>query len=384
MKILVFAAYFYPHKGGYEKYILEIYKRIVFRGVKVDIITCNTNNAPHEEFFSGLKIIRLDCWNILGGTYPIPKPNKFFWYIFKKIKQEKYYFVNTQTRFFLTTFLGFIFAKVNKIKIIHTEHGTQHSFLSNPIINLLSCIYDHTMGYLVTRWANYNLAISKASGELSKHLGAKDYNVIYNGVDTLKFNRVNTNFKERLKIGQEFKVITFVGRLIEAKGVQDLIDVFHQVKDLINNIKLLIVGEGNFKFELQKLAHHDRDIVFLGERNTDELVEILSITDLFVNPSYSEGLPTTVLEALICGCKVIASDVGGTRELIDNSYGSLFRAKCKDELRQKIYKLLISDSINYQSQEYMHIRQRLIDIFDWNIIADKYLSYLSQIKNANI
>jgi glycosyltransferase involved in cell wall biosynthesis len=60
------------------------------------------------------------------------------------------------------------------------------------------------------------------------------------------------------------------------------------------------------------------NIKFLGERTQPEVIEILKQTDIFVNPSYSEGLPTSVLEAASLGLPIIATDVGGTREIIEH------------------------------------------------------------------
>ena len=141
--------------------------------------------------------------------------------------------------------------------------------------------------------------------------------MVPNGVDTSIFKKKKTDLKKRLGIPSDYKIITYVGRLIYAKGVQDLISVFPKIKEKCPKTKLLIVGEGDYRGELEKLGNKDKDILFLGQR--DDIVDILNITDVFVNPSYSEGLPTTVLEAAAVGVPIVATDVGGTREIISNA-----------------------------------------------------------------
>ncbi|GAI54214.1 unnamed protein product, partial [marine sediment metagenome] len=108
-------------------------------------------------------------------------------------------------------------------------------------------------------------------------------------------------------------------RLIYAKGVQDLISAFPMVKRAIPNVKLLVVGDGPYGCQLEELASRtdcSRAIKFLGQKSQDEIIEILSMADVFVNPSYSEGLPTSVLEAAAIGVPIVATDVGGTSEII--------------------------------------------------------------------
>ena len=382
MRIAVFASYFYPHKGGVENYVYEIYSRLVGKDVKVDVITCNTNNSLLEEVYEGLNIYRFDCWNALGGTYPIPKINKRFFQILRKLNKNNYSFVNTQTRFFILSFIGFLYGKIRGIKVIHTEHGTRHTFFSNPVLNLLSKTYDHMIGFLIARFADHNIAISAASGEFSKHLGAKNYEIVYNGVDTNKFKKRETDLKKRLNVDSEYKVITFVGRLIEAKGVQDLIEAFKVVKNKAC-VKLIIVGNGNYKNQLMELAAGDRDILFLGEKNEEEIIDVLSIADVFVNPSYSEGLPTSVLEAAACGCAIIATDVGGTKEIereVNQDSKSFFLYKAGNAIQLEGYLLSILKRDNLTSDQYLPLMStHSISIFSWDTIAGKYCELLKSI-----
>lgn len=370
MHIAVFASYFHPHKGGMEKYVYEIYRRLAVKGVEVDIITCNTNNAPAEEIYEGMNIYRFDCWDALGKTYPIPKINNKFFKIIRKMNITSYSFVNTQTRFFIISLVGFIYGKIRGIKVIHTEHGTRHTFFTNPIFNLLSKIYDYTIGFLIVRFADYNIAISAASGEFSKHLGAKDYSIAYNGIDMEKFKKRDTDLKGRLGVPEDYKIIAFIGRLIEAKGVQDLITAFKEVKNKAK-VKLLIVGSGNYKNQLMKIAVEDKDILFLGEKNEEEIVDLLNITDIFVNPSYSEGLPTSVLEAAACGCAIIATDVGGTKEILNECYeASLIQSGDINSLNKKINEFLIS---NIKTVDKTLSKK----LFNWDDISNKYQIFLS-------
>lgn len=376
MRIVVFSAYFYPHKGGVERYVYEIYRRLVKQGIGVDIVSCNTNNSPVEEMIDGIQIYRLDCWHLLGKTFPVPKINRGFINVIQTLNKKSYSFVNTQTRFFVLSFIGFLYGIIKGIKVIHTEHGTQHSVLLNPVTNLLSKVYDHTIGYVVTKFADSNVAISEASGQFSMHLGASQYTIIYNGTDTMKFSRRCTDVRSLLHIGPEYKVITFVGRIIAAKGVQDLIAVFKEIRQG-HKVKLIVIGSGNFLQELKKEAGDSPDVLFAGEKSEEEIIDLLSITDIFVNPSYSEGLPTSVLEAASCGCPIIATDVGGTKEIIQHGKnGLLFRAKDTGQLSSMIKSLL--DNNQARLQYGANARETVESKFDWDMLATQYVLFLNK------
>ena len=114
--------------------------------------------------------------------------------------------------------------------------------------------------------------------------------------------------------------IAFVGRLVSLKGVDLLLNALSKIETPFD---CRIVGDGEERENLEELSRQlglfdseIRSVEFLGAKSREEVLsEILPSTDVFVNPSYQEGLPTTVIEALLAGCAVVATDVGGTREI---------------------------------------------------------------------
>jgi len=104
--------------------------------------------------------------------------------------------------------------------------------------------------------------------------------------------------------------------LVYAKGVQDLLCAFKSVKQHIPEVSLTIVGDGDYRLELEELA--GPRVKFLGELPQEQVADVLATADIFVHPSYSEGQPSAVAEASAVGLPVIASNVGGTRELVED------------------------------------------------------------------
>ena len=376
-RILTLAGYFYPHIGGYEKNVYELSRRLVQRGYEVDILTCNTEHSSTYEELEGIHIYRIPSWNALSSTYPVPKPSLTSFRILRRLLRKNYDVINTQTRFFITSFLGLVFAKVKKTPLVHTEHGTRHSIVANKVIDLVSRAYDHGIGTLIVKSATRNIGVSEAACEFLKHLGATDTQLIYNGIDTTIFRKKDANYRQKLGISNNALLITFVGRLIYAKGVQDLISVFPKIKETIPDAKLLIVGDGPYRANLENMACQNdcsADTVFLGQKNQDELIDILSATDIFVNPSYSEGLPTSVMEAASVGLPIIATDVGGTREIIaDYESGMLVKIKDVEQIERKLRELFASTELRTElgSNARISVNKK----FDWDKITDRWINY---------
>ncbi len=317
MKILVLASFFYPHRGGLEDYIHILSKGLSKRGFEVDVITCNTENAKEYEEIDGFHIYRIPCWNIVGKQYPLPKPTLKTYKLFKSLLNKNYTYINTHTRFWVLCLIGLFIAKYKKIKLVHVEHGSVHSIVRGRFVGICAKIYDHTFGALLVKNADILIGVSDGAIEFARHLGAKGgiYR-IPKGLDLEDFTLKDNEIRKKIGLSDDDRVIIYVGRLIYGKGVQDLIYAFKKIEKEFDNVKLLIVGDGDYRKELEKLK--DKNIIFLGETSHDDVVRLLNASDIFVNPSYSEGLPTTVLEAGAVGLPVIATDVGGTREIITN------------------------------------------------------------------
>jgi glycosyltransferase involved in cell wall biosynthesis len=119
------------------------------------------------------------------------------------------------------------------------------------------------------------------------------------------------------------RTICFVGRLAEEKGVSYLLKAIKEVKKDWDGIKLCVVGDGPLRGDLEELNRQLGlldDTVFAGQ--TDGVLSFYQQADLFVLPSLTEGLPLSLLEALSCGLPVVATAVGGSREIVDPDDGA--------------------------------------------------------------
>jgi len=341
MKVLIFAGYFYPHKGGLEDYVYRLSKGLIKKGHEIAVVTTNSEKTLNFEIKDKIIIYRLDCWNFLNNKYPVPKLTIRNIKILRKIYNEKYNFVNTHTRFWISSGIGLMFSKLKKVPLVHVEHGTCHTQTDSLFISLINKLIDHTLGSLIVRNAKVRIGVSKSALDFMKHIGREGDIKISKGLELNKFKKKNNGLRKNLKINSKEIIIIGVGRLIYGKGFQDLITGFARLdKKIIKKSKLILIGDGDYRKELEELSKRlkiNNKIIFLGEKNEDEIIKLLNITDIFVNPSYSEGMPTTVLEAGAVGIPVIATGVGGTKEIIiNNSTGILIEQKNPSQVKEAI------------------------------------------------
>lgn len=178
----------------------------------------------------------------------------------------------------------------------------------------------------VFRRAQRVIAVSDSLLKLAVSLGlpADKGVVIGNGVDSTRFQPVDRDAaRARYGLPEEAQVLITVGALVERKGFHRVIDCLPVLVDRHPRLHYLIVGgaspEGNIEPELRaqiaRLGLQDR-VRFLGPLPPQELKWPLSAADVFVLASSNEGWANVILEAMACGLPVVATDVGGNREVI--------------------------------------------------------------------
>src|SRR5699024_5471599 len=173
--------------------------------------------------------------------------------------------------------------------------------------------------------------------------------IISNGVDVQgKFNPNNivdetkNNIRSGLNLNEKDFVVTFIGRLVEEKGILDLLEAMNKITD--RNIKLVVIGSTGSSERDQSMNHRldaykeNPNIIFTGFRS--DIPELLSITDVFCLPSYREGMPRSIIEAMAMECAVVATNIRGSREEVDDGKnGYLVDLNDPDSIADKIYLL---------------------------------------------
>lgn len=294
--------------GGAETLLMNIYRNIDRTKYQFDFIV----HAETEGYYDS-EIKRLG-----GHVIKIDAPEKvgvkeYGRQLIRVLKEYgKYQAVHSHAHFFN----GYILMMAKKAGV---KKRVSHSHNSNDngiTKNLKRSIYRAAMRTLILLNATDLLSCSdKASKEL---YGSKISNVdfIPNCVNFSLFENTKLNLRKELRINSQSKIIGHVGRLTDVKNHKFLINVFEEINKRLDNVYLVLVGDGELKEEIQKLVNEKNisdSVFFLGIRS--DVADIVQNFDLFMFPSKSEGLPLTLVEVQAARVRSIVAD-NITRDLL--------------------------------------------------------------------
>ena len=379
-RLLVTASTFPRWKGDTEpRFILDLSKALL-KYFDVTVLVPATIGAKDIEVLEGVKVIRyhylpIHKWETLcypGAIMPRIKEKKirilqvpflFFslYWTLKKILPE---YDVVHAHWLIPQ--GIVQSFFEKNYII-TGHGGDVTSLNKGVIKKLKI--------RALKRASYVTTVSNALKKEMLNLD-KDISV------TVRSMGVNcAEFSPEYRVGNYFnqmggKVILFVGRLAEKKGVSYLIEAMKEV-----DAKLVIVGKGTLETELKRQAQEQGSkIIFLGAKTHEELKVIYASADIFVAPSITakdgdkEGFGLVFLEAMASGLPVIGSNSGGIPDIVQNGInGFLTEEKNAYDIANKINFLLAHQDI------YEQIRHGAIETaknYDYSVIADEYKNIL--------
>ena len=306
MKILVFnwQDIKNPFGGGAEVHFHEIFSRIAQRGHEVTLFCSAFDGAQKREEIDGIKILRKGGRNFFNFFVPL---------YYKKYFRHQHFDVVVDD-INKIPFYTPLFVREPLVGIIHHLFG-KSIFLEAGIIpasyvalaeKLLPFVYKKTPMMIV----------SQSTADELEALGfARDnFSFVYNCVDHNKFKQTGIAKSSTPLIG-------FLGRLKKYKSVEHALQAFALVKKEIPDVQFLLVGDGDYKMELEKYTASlqlQNAVHFTGFVSEEEKVTLLQQMHVVVQPSAKEGWGLTVVEANACGVSCIASNVQGLREAVVN------------------------------------------------------------------
>lgn len=381
MKILIISPFFYPHTGGSQQYMEELHVNLLQQhpDYQIDVIAYNTDNSPEFEEYRGMKIYRLPCIQVLPGQFAIPNYFKL-WKLIKNLHQSNHYdYINANTRFFdsawWTPWIGHTFG----VKTILTDHCADYPTHKNSLVTWIARTIDKYFVPLFIRHFDLIVATNQSTHIFLQKMGMKNIHVVYGGVDTDIFKPRSVVKKRSVEsIAAPFDesqlIVTFVGRMIYSKGPQLLFEIGKQMIQKYPHVHLIFAGNGKMYDHLHTST--EKNIYFLGRQNKQQIAHLLQNTDILVHPSlHNEGFPNVLLEAGASGCAVVATDQGGTKEIIKNKKTGLLVQPNKEDIANALEFLINEPSQKYSYQQ--AIRKHIETNFDWKGIARVYNKLLT-------
>ena len=207
---------------------------------------------------------------------------------------------------------------------------------------------------------------------------------IYSGIDILNYHvslspEQQYELRFSLNLRKEDVIIITVARLSLEKGHRYLLDSAPLVRQSIPNVHFLLVGEGDLEAELMqqiKAQGLEKYVHLLGARQ--DIPELLGISQLFVLPSLSEGLPNVLLEAMSANVPVVATDLGSCREVITNGQNGLLVPMGNGTMLAQAAITLLQNSVLANALQQAS-RKRVIEDFSIDKSVTAYISLYEQL-----
>jgi glycogen synthase len=373
MNILQVCANYPPVASGYGVYAQNLSLDLLNYGVNTTVLTFNPKQSNSRILSDKLPVERINAFNIKSLEYPLYGPN-ILTHIERLVNENDIDVINSHTRFFTSTFFASLYRKLNSdILLVHTEHGAGPLVHKNKLVSSVSNFYDHTIGKWSIQSADIPIAIGPSSKKFMQILGCKkDIEIIPNSINCSQFEELSRG----ANIHDESIVITYIGRLVESKGLFDLIHVFSEIEKCYD-IKLFVVGKGPDESKFRQLVNLLKlnNVEFLGFRS--DIANILSTTDIFVSPSHYDSVPTTILEAGCLGTRVVASNVGDVAYILGDDYPYLYNKNYIDSMKENL--ITVIEESDFEAKE---LQKRIHSMFDWEQNSKKYFNLLmSQMNN---
>lgn len=382
VKILVFSPFYPPHIGGLETHSDEFNKHLSTKGVEIIVFTPQLpREALRQEIrHNGVRVIRYPAFELIHN-YPMPIFwRQTFWLEWHALMALNLDVVISRTRFFFPSLMALWYAHRKHLPLLHIEHGSDFAQFNGYTKTTLGKLYDWTVGRFIFCHADSIVANSQASAYFVHKLSKKDAPVIYRGANFDAIEQCQPN--EQVAKKYEGKtIIAFIGRLIDGKGTHDLITAISELKR--TDIVTLIIGGGPEEARLKKMVTEnqlDNQVIFFGNLPFNEAIGILKTAHIVVNPSYTEGLPTSVTESALCRKAIIATNVGGTPEVISGrNDGFLIPPRQPKVIAEKLTLLIENPTLRttFSENAFLAVKSK----FSWNYSADQYLAVFSELLN---
>ena len=393
MKILHVAHFFYPclSAGGVVNASYQIASK---QGKDDDVKVISSDSCkerlkfPNGRYDVDVDGIKVDYFKNLSNGFklktmldtPLAAPFK----IRKDIKD--YDIVHIHEHRQTLAIIASYFARKNNIPYIVQAHGSVLPFFQKEGLKNL---FDKVFGFKILHNASCVFALTEVEKEQYLKMGVDEdkIEIVPLGINLEEYENLPAygKFRSKFNIGENDKLILFVGRIHEIKGLDLLLDAFNDLivqsneKNSLENIdcssiKLAIVGpDDGYLVKLEEKVKEyslEENVIITGPLYKEEKQEALVDCDLFVIPSKYESFTTSGLEAMACSKPLVLTKNNHIHDWVDGNVG-LACEDNKDSLREAIGKVLFDEEL---SQIFAENGNKLIkEKYNWDIINDQIL-----------
>lgn len=372
MKIAHVCPFYTPAIGGVKQVVEELAKRQHKEGHEVHVYTSDWDKEKRikkkDEIIDGIFVHR--CYHLVK----IANFVSFWPSVFTKIVREKFDVVHSHVFGHPHFFLASIASKISGAKYVHTTHCPWTEAHRSAIGKIGLTISYNLFSRLSFKLTDKIIAITPWELKFIKKYGGNSNKVVVlpNGMSNKFFEKIkNNDFKKKNKI--KGKMVLFFGRLNVTKGPEKFVEIAHSILKKQNDVTFVIRGpdEGMKQIVKEKIGSEKKIILLEETRDRKEIIKMYQAADVFVLPSYREGLPLTLFEAMAADLPIVASPVNGIPyEMKEPENGFLVNYGNNKGFEDKITKLLNSKKLRDKISKN---NKKKAQKYRWDIISKNTL-----------
>ncbi len=364
-KLVIATDNFLPRWDGIARFLTEVVPKLTHK-FDVTILAPMFDNSMIG--FSHATTVRFPVFKFQVGDFPPVKPP--IRKIRKYIKEADIVWIQSIGPIGA---LAAIYAKRYKKNCVGYVHSIEWELVPNSITKnkflkpIIRTIIKWFARYIYNKCDVLMMPSREIGNLFEKNKITAPKAIVQLGTNVKKFEPPMSRTEAKIAIGIEphKKVVGFVGRIGREKDLPTLYRAFTQLKRRMGDVVLLIVGDG--LKEIINMFNNRKDVIFTGAK--DNVVPYLQAMDIYVLPSVTETTSLSTIEAMACGCAVIATRVGRVPEYIENNKnGMLFPMGNSYVLRKKIQKILNDEDLLEDLGR--NARKSVIEKFSWDTTID--------------
>ena len=372
MKIGIVSPTFPPMAGGVSYYVYNLSKELVKKKHKVVVFTRGSYRKTLYQNIEGVDVFRIPF--IPSYPFHVHLHGLFLERIFNGI-EENLDLLHTHTP--LSPVLETSLPKVV------TVHGLPELSARKFKSNSPRAFFEILFSFMVYRIQNGLLhaadKVTSVSFNTKKEL-MHYFSLEENGIRVIG-NGVDESFFHPKKVKEEDLSILYAGRLDYKKGLIELVHSAKEICMIYSDVIYKIVGMGPLYNELRSLIKneglHDK-FRFYGHVDRNTLRELYRESSVFILPSYYEGLPNVILEAMACGLPIVATKVGGIAEVLHHRVNGLLISPGDEKaITDSLDQLLGDDDLRYRMGTIS--RLEVEKHYTWGSISDQYLQLYEEL-----
>jgi glycosyltransferase involved in cell wall biosynthesis len=345
------------------------------------ISVCTEEKYTQEMRNSGYKIKSIE----ISRSFNIFAHASSTYTLYKFLRDSQFDIVHVHTP--IAAMIGRLAAFFARTPVvIYTAHGFYFHEDMNFLKKYFFIVLEFCFG-LITDLLFTQSSEDAESAVIYKIAKKENVYAIGNGVDIKKFspqNKNNEGTRSSLNIPHDAFVIGMICRLVKEKGVEEFLKAAEIVNKNNKNIYFILIGERQAHDHAEGVEHSihsvknsiNDNLILTGYRS--DTPELLSIMDLYVLPSWREGMPRSIIEAMMMSLPVLATNIRGSREeVIHNETGFLVPVKSPNLLAEGMLKFI--DNPDWSKRLGSAGRKRALEYYDENVVLDLQIDIINKL-----